>query len=100
MLSGIDKSVSVYCSVPHDYLLAVILFDIHVNDISQVVSCHDSGALFVHKEILIKFNICDWFIDNEISIKFGENKNKVDILKKNVNTPNLKIWIYADQKTF
>ena len=62
----------------------------YVNDLSQAVECDsylyadDSCLLFQHKSIheikkqLTKdfSNICDWFVDNKLSIHFGEDKTK------------------------
>ena len=44
-------------------------------------------------------------MDNEVRINFGEDKRRLTSFDskfkmKNVNTPNLKIWIYTNQTTF
>ena len=57
---------------------------------AQAVNCDlllyadDSGLIFQHKDINViekqlneNFsNICDWFVDNKLSIHFGEDKTK------------------------
>ena len=63
---------------------------IYVNDISEAVECdlylhaNDSCLLFQNKNVteikkqLTKgfSNICDWFVDNKLSIHLGEDKTK------------------------
>ena len=62
----------------------------YVNDMVQAVNCYrllyadDTGLICQHKDINIIehqlnrnfWNICDWFVDNKLSIHFGEDKTK------------------------
>ena len=71
---------------------------------SLVISMPMIQALFVHIEILIKFNMCDWFMNNEITINFGENNWKLTSWKGKIWTHltcvNTKKWVHANETTF
>ena len=78
------------CGVPQGSILGPLLFLLYVNDMSQAVTCDlllyadDSCLVFQGKdinEIETKLNqdfnsLCDWFVDNKLSIHFGEDKTK------------------------
>ena len=84
-----DKAI-IICGVLQGSILGPMLFLLYVNDMVQAVNCDillyadDTGLIFQHKDINIIehqlnrnfLNICDWFVDNKLSIHFGEDKTK------------------------
>ena len=95
----VSKFANISCGVPQGSVLGPLLFLIYVKDMSQAVECElclyadDSGLLFQHinvteikKQLTKDFsNICDWFVDNKLSIHFGEDKTKLILFSSKSN---------------
>ena len=79
------------CGVPQGSILGPLLFLLYINDLPQAVAdcdvrlyADDTCISFTHKNIPtieLKLNtdfnnLCDWFVDNKLSIHFGEDKTK------------------------
>ena len=85
-----SSTAKIEFGISQGFILGLLLFLLYVSDIKQAVDCglflyaDDSCLVYQHKDVSkIKrnlgenfSNICDWFVDNELSIHFGEAKTK------------------------
>ena len=81
---------NISCGVPHGSIIDPLLCLIYSNDMPMAVKCNlflyadDTCLVFqsknvhdIEKQLNEDFaNICDWFVDNKLSIHFGEDKTK------------------------
>ena len=91
---NVDNSFSekarLVCGVPQGSILGPLIFLIYANDMAQAVKCDlylyadDSCLVYTGKDIKViektlneNFNsLCNWFVENKLSIHFGEDKTK------------------------
>ena len=114
-----DKAL-IICGVSQGSISGPLLFLLCLNDMVQAVTCDlllyadDTGLIFQYKDISIieqqlnrNFsNICNWFVDNKLSIYFGEDKTKSILFaplnnckklrKLNISYGSLKIKQYSE----
>ena len=88
--NSFSEVLSVSCGVPQGSILSLLFFLIYLNDMPMAVKRdlflypYDTCLVFqsrnvkdVEKQLNEGFaNICDWFVDNKLSIHFGEDKTK------------------------
>ena len=112
---SLDKTLSetgiLNCVVPEGLILGPILFLLYVRDMKTALKncdlrlyANDTCILYSHQNV--KFiernlnhdfnNLCEWFIDNKLSIHFGEDKTK-SILFKRRNKSDLSLNITRNE---
>jgi hypothetical protein len=89
--STLSEPANLKCGVPQGSILGPLLFLLYINDLPQAIGdcdvrlyADDTCISFKHKNIKTiegklnkDFNtLCDWFLDNKLSIHFGEDKTK------------------------
>ena len=99
-------AVTIKCGVTQGSILGHLLFLLYINDIPQALSnthtylyAHDTSIFCQHQDfteienVLNKdfANVCNWFVDNNLSIHFGKDKTKCILFSRDKNLPELNI---------
>ena len=85
-----SSSSNLICDVPQGSILGSPLFLLYINDLPQAIIsdsllyADDTCIVFQHKnvteiekQLLRDFSsLCDWFVDNKLSVHFGQDKTK------------------------
>ena len=93
-------------SVPQGSILGSLLFLLYVNDLFQSLSdagfylyADDACIFYQHEDVKKTENVlnkefsllCQWFIDNKLSIHFGEDKTKSILFSKTIGLKEINI---------
>ena len=99
-----SQPVCVSSGIPQGSILGSLIFLIYINDMSQAVKCNlflyaDDTCLVCHhkdiNEIEKKLNknfqtICDWFVNNKLSIHFDDDRTKSMFFASKFKIKNVK----------
>ena len=98
------------CGVPQGSILEPLLFKIYINNLPQSLSktpsslyAEETCIYYQHRDIQKTKNIlnkefsslCEWFIDNKLSIHFGEDKTKAILFTRNKTEEKLNICSFS-----
>ena len=98
----LSDQAEIKCGVPQGSILGPLLFLIYVNDMEQAVTCElllyadDSCLLCQDKDVAVIEQVLtknfsslyDWFVDNKLSIHFGDDKTKAIVFSPKSKTKN------------
>ena len=94
------QSGTLNCGVPQGSILGSLLLLLCINDIRQALSnghtylyADDTSIFCQHKLRKLKMfwikNLCDWFVDNKLTVHFGKDKPKSILFSRDKNLPKL-----------
>ena len=84
-----SSPANLFCGIPQGSILGPFLVLLYINNLSRAVVNNsllyaDDSIVFYHKckteiekQLIRDFSsVCDWFVDNKLSIHFGQDKRK------------------------